>query len=85
MLSYKEWNVTYWQSMRSVMPPCPGILCPKSLMSNARLNPEAKNPPKGATNDAKQERKKRWKWYCVYGMVSTACPSYARSIQELND
>ena len=50
---------TYWQSIRSVIPPCPGMLCPKSLMSNARLNPEAKKPPKGATREAKQAKKKR--------------------------
>lgn len=35
------------------------VVWPKSLMSNARLKPEAKKPPKGATSEAKQERKKR--------------------------
>ena len=53
---------TYWQSIRSVMPPCPGILCPKSLMLKARLNPDAKNPPNGATNDANVAMTRRWKW-----------------------
>lgn len=45
---------TYWQSILSVIPPWPGMLSPKSLMSNARLNPDAKKPPNGATNDAKK-------------------------------
>lgn len=57
--------------MRSVMPPCPGMLWPKSLMSKARLKPEAKNPPKGATSDAKQARKKTWYWYGANGIVVT--------------
>lgn len=34
-------------------PPWPGIMSPKSLILNARLKPEAKNPPKGAIIDAK--------------------------------
>jgi len=58
---YKQGD-TYWQSIRSVIPPCPGILCPKSLMLNARLNPDAKNPPKGATSEAKQARNRRCNW-----------------------
>ena len=51
---------TYWQSIRSVMPPCPGMLSPKSLILKARLKPEAKKPPNGATNEAKQAINKRW-------------------------
>ena len=42
-----------WQSMRSVIPPCPGIESPKSLILKVRLRPEAKNPPKGAMREAK--------------------------------
>mmetsp|Transcript_160 Transcript_160/g.614 ORF Transcript_160/g.614 Transcript_160/m.614 type:complete len:115 (-) Transcript_160:891-1235(-) len=42
-----------WQSMRSVIPPCPGMVAAKSLILNARLNPEAKKPPNGATALAK--------------------------------
>ena len=34
-----------WQSKRSVMPPWPGMVSPKSLSSNALLKPLAKNPP----------------------------------------
>lgn len=64
-------STTYWQSMRSVMPPCPGMLWPKSLMLNARLKPEAKKPPKGATSEANTAKTSRWKWYCVYGIAST--------------
>ena len=45
-----------WQSMRSVMPPCPGMLSPKSLILNPRLKPLAKNPPKGAISDANRAR-----------------------------
>jgi hypothetical protein len=37
-----------WQSMRSVMPPWPGMLLPKSLILKPRLKPLAKKPPKGA-------------------------------------
>ena len=36
-----------WQSKRSMMPPWPGMMSPKSLILNARLKPEAKKPPKG--------------------------------------
>lgn len=53
---------TYWQSIRSVIPPCPGILSPKSLMLKALLKPEAKNPPNGAASEAKDAMTRRWKW-----------------------
>ena len=36
-----------WQSKRSVMPPWPGMVSPKSLSSNALLKPLAKKPPSG--------------------------------------
>ena len=42
-----------WQSKRSVIPPCPGIVSPKSFMRKARFTPEAKKPPKGAISEAK--------------------------------
>lgn len=51
-----------WQSMRSVMPPCPGMESPKSLSLKLRLSPEAKNPPKGAINEANEARTKVWIW-----------------------
>ena len=51
---------TYWQSIRSVMPPCPGMLSPKSLILKARLKPEAKKPPNGATSEAKHAINSRW-------------------------
>jgi hypothetical protein len=34
-------------------------------MLNARLKPEAKNPPKGATSEAKHDMKRRWNIYVV--------------------
>jgi hypothetical protein len=34
-------------------------------MLNARLKPEAKKPPKGATRDAKHDMKRRWNIYVV--------------------
>jgi len=42
-------DMMIWQSIRSVIPPWPGIRSPKSLILKARLKPEAKKPPKGAT------------------------------------
>ena len=41
-----------WQSIRSVIPPWPGMDSPKSLTLKVRLRPEAKNPPKGAMREA---------------------------------
>lgn len=66
--------------MRSVIPPCPGILCPKSLMLKARLKPEAKNPPNGATRDAKIAITRIWMWYGAYGTVVTVRPSCTQII-----
>lgn len=40
----------------------PGIESPKSLMLKARLNPEAKKPPKGATREAKAARTIECSW-----------------------
>jgi hypothetical protein len=34
-----------WQSKRSVTPPWPGIVSPKSFILKARLKPLAKKPP----------------------------------------
>lgn len=41
-----------WQSIRSIIPPWPGIKESKSFKPYARLIAEAKNPPNGATIDA---------------------------------
>ncbi len=49
-----------WQSMRSVMPPWPGMLSPKSLILNPRLKPLAKNPPNGAISDANADSTSAW-------------------------
>lgn len=38
------------------------MLSPKSLILNVRLSPEAKNPPKGAINDAKVAKMNTWNW-----------------------
>lgn len=45
--------MTNWQSHRSSTPPWPGISFPKSFRPYARLRAEARNPPKGATREAK--------------------------------
>ncbi len=55
-----------WQSMRSVMPPCPGIDSPKSLTLNVRLRPEAKKPPNGAMREAKVAKTRMWN--CIGAM-----------------
>lgn len=34
-----------WQSKRSVTPPWPGMVSPKSFILKARLKPLAKKPP----------------------------------------
>lgn len=54
--------------MRSVMPPWPGIEAPKSLMLKARLKPEAKKPPKGATREAKMAMTMQWSWKGAQGI-----------------
>src|SRR5690349_9043415 len=56
-----------WQSMRSVIPPCPGIESPKSLSLKVRFRPEAKKPPKGAMTEANVAQKKEW--ICIGAMV----------------
>ena len=38
-----------------MMPPCPGMMSPKSLILKARLKPEAKNPPKGPMMEANRD------------------------------
>ncbi len=49
-----------WQSMRSVMPPCPGIEWPNSLILKGRFRPDAKKPPKGAIREAKDAKITEW-------------------------
>lgn len=44
------------------MPPCPGIIYPKSLTYNALLNPEAKKPPKGPIKDANRLKIRECFW-----------------------
>jgi hypothetical protein len=68
---------THWQSILSVIPPCPGIECPKSLMLNARLKPEAKKPPNGATSEANVAITKLWIWKGAYWIVGAARPSWS--------
>lgn len=72
---------THWQSIRSVIPPCPGIECPKSLMLKALLNPEAKNPPKGATREAKVAITKAWIWNGAHEIDGADRPSWFVSLQ----
>ena len=55
-----------WQSMRSVIPPWPGMDSPKSLTLKVRLRPEAKKPPKGAISEAKVAKTKMWN--CIGAM-----------------
>lgn len=57
---YMNIPMSPWQSNRSVMPPCPGIVSPKSLMRKARLTPDAKKPPKGAIREAKLAITSEW-------------------------
>lgn len=65
------------------MPPCPGMLSPKSLMPNARLKPEAKNPPKGATSEAKMARTMEWSWKGAQGIEEKVWPVYrGRRVRE---
>jgi len=45
-----------------VIPPCPGIVVPKSLILNALLNPDAKNPPKGAMMLENNAINHEWSW-----------------------
>ncbi len=49
-----------WQSIRSVIPPWPGMDSPKSLTLNVRFRPEAKNPPNGAIREAKVAKTRMW-------------------------
>lgn len=65
-----------WQSILSVMPPCPGIECPKSLMLNARLNPDAKKPPKGAKMDANPAMTMAWIWNGAYDSDGRTKPNW---------
>ena len=60
--TYTKVNIAIitWQSNLSVNPPCPGIVLPKSLILNARLNPLAKNPPNGARVEAKSAITNEW-------------------------
>ena len=55
-------HIIIWQSNLSVIPPCPGIEVPKSLILNALLNPEAKNPPKGAHTLENTAMTREWNW-----------------------
>ena len=49
-----------WQSIRSVIPPCPGMESPKSLMLKVRFRPDAKKPPNGAMREAKVAMAMMW-------------------------
>lgn len=49
-----------WQSIRSVMPPWPGMLSPKSLILKVRFKPEAKKPPNGAMREANVAKIVMW-------------------------
>ena len=67
---YMNIPMSPWQSNRSVIPPCPGIVSPKSLMRKALLTPDAKKPPKGAIREAKLAITREWiyageAWMCV--------------------
>ena len=55
-----DFIVSIYFSYLSIIPPCPGMMSPKSLILNALLKPEAKKPPKGPMMEAKRERKKVW-------------------------
>lgn len=59
-----------WQSMRSMIPPWPGIVLPKSLTWKVRFKPDAKKPPNGAISDANVARAATWKWMVGNAMLS---------------
>lgn len=66
------------------MPPCPGILSPKSLTLKARLKPEAKKPPNGATSEAKMAITMAWNWKGAYGIdVMEVCNCGGRTQRSL--
>ena len=48
-------------SYLSIIPPCPGMMSPKSLILKALLKPEAKKPPKGPMMEAKRDIQKVWR------------------------
>lgn len=50
------------QSILSVNPPWPGIVSAKSLILNARLNPLAMKPPKGAIKEANKAIIRAWNY-----------------------
>lgn len=54
--------IRYWQSKRSMIPPCPGIVLAKSLILKALLNPLAKKPPNGPIREAKVDSAILWIW-----------------------
>lgn len=60
-----------WQSILSVTPPCPGMVSPKSLILMARLNPDAKNPPKGAIKLTNRLMIMAWTWNSETQMVKS--------------
>ena len=53
--------ISIYFSYLSIIPPCPGMMSPKSLILNALLKPEAKKPPKGPMMEAKRDIQKAWR------------------------
>jgi len=51
-------------------------------MLNARLNPDAKNPPNGATSDAKVAMTRQWIWKGAYWIVGADRPSWGSVLQS---
>ena len=66
MGSLPPYRGSTWQSNRSVMPPCPGMVSPKSLSSNALFKPLAKKPP-AITYRVSSEQKDASKCMCRSG------------------
>mmetsp|Transcript_36055 Transcript_36055/g.64473 ORF Transcript_36055/g.64473 Transcript_36055/m.64473 type:complete len:238 (-) Transcript_36055:462-1175(-) len=54
--------MSIWQSILSVIPPCPGMESPKSFTLKARLKPLAKKPPKGPMREAKTASAQACSW-----------------------
>eukprot|EP00345_Euplotes_harpa_P001511 CAMPEP_0168321102 /NCGR_PEP_ID=MMETSP0213-20121227/2065_1 /TAXON_ID=151035 /ORGANISM="Euplotes harpa, Strain FSP1.4" /LENGTH=87 /DNA_ID=CAMNT_0008322677 /DNA_START=1 /DNA_END=264 /DNA_ORIENTATION=+ len=66
-------HISIWQSNLSVMPPCPGMESPKSLILNALLKPDAKNPPKGAQR--LENRAITSEWICTGASQKPSTPN----------
>lgn len=76
--------MSIWQSIRSVIPPCPGMLSPKSFIFKALLNPLAKKPPGSRQQRLSPEQIRRGlvpglRKLCFGALISRTKGAYDRS------